>query len=264
MNNKNKNIETPFSFPLNNTEFIKEQAELWKVSNDRCEKIKISKKVISIYGKDSDEYKLFESLKMRTNINYKPKEINYVTIEGKERDSFNQVLIEYLDKYLMQRNDFSDIQKDVLWNFGSNNSGGKLPNYFWMRMSRDVLPRVEKEGCPNRHAWLLAIRLLKNHESEFISMLQKTSFKDWNHISNAIIKFINKYMIVEYSNLIKQAKHEILMKKRAKTDKEKTENLKALQDNNSQDFDPFEYKRKKERGNPNRTSNPTWDTSGLI
>ena len=43
---------------------------------------------------------MFESLKMRTNINYKPKEINYVTIEGKERDSFNQVLIEYLDKYL--------------------------------------------------------------------------------------------------------------------------------------------------------------------
>ena len=267
MENNKKIMETPFSLPSEDINFLTEQAELWKQNQDRKNRIQISKTVSKKYGKDSEQYKYFDKIKMKNvsvNNDGHRREYNFVSTEGKERDIFNKVLIEYLDKYLMGRNDFTSEQNEKLWSFGSKNSGGKLPNYFWMRMSKDVLPKIIEKGCPNRHAWLLGVSIIKQHETEFIHMLKTVSFKDWNHISNTIIQFLNKYMIIAYSDLIKQAKQEIIMKRKKEEELRIRESISALQDNPEEDFDPFEYKLQKERGKATQSQNPVWDTSGLI
>ena len=265
MIDNNKVMETPFSLPLEDVDFIKQQAEYWKNTSDRSEKIKISKSIAAKYGKDSKQYEFFEVAKSRKESVSKREKPKYKTDEGKERDIFNTTLVEYLDKYLMGRADFSLEQQENLWNFGSQNSGGKLPNYFWIRMNKDVLPKIEKQGCQNRHAWLLAVNVIKQHESEFISILQKVSFKDWNHISNTIIQFLNKYMVVAYIDLMKRARQEVIMKRKADEETKNKESMNALRDNPTENFDPFEYKRKKaEDKAKTASSNPLWDVSDLI
>ena len=265
MINNNEVMETPFSLPLEDINFIKEQVDIWKKEKDRSQKIKISKAIAIKYGKDSKQYEYFDVLKSRKDCITKREKPKYKTQEGKEREIFNTTLVEYLDTYLMGRNDFSPEQQETLWNFGSKNSGGKLPNYFWIRMNKDVLPKIEKQGCQNRHAWLLAVGVIKQHEKEFISILQKVSFKDWNHISNTIIQFLNKYMIVAYMDLIKKARQEVIMKRKAEEESKKLESINALRDNPTEDFDPFEYKRKRAKDKVETTqSNPLWNVEDMI
>ena len=65
MIDNNKVMETPFSLPLEDVDFIKQQAEYWKNTSDRSEKIKISKSIAAKYGKDSKQYEFFEVAKSR-------------------------------------------------------------------------------------------------------------------------------------------------------------------------------------------------------
>ena len=265
MKNNNEVMETPFSLPLEDVDFIKAHVEIWKKTKERADKMKISKAIAIKYGKDSKQYEYFDILKTRRDDTPKREKPKYKSQEGKERDIFNQTLIEYLDKYLMGRSDLTPEQNETLWSFGSKNSGGKLPNYFWIRLNKDVLPRIEQQGCPNRHAWLLAVSIIKQHESEFIAILQKVSFKDWNHISNTIIQFLNRYMITAYADLMKRARQEAIMKRKAEEESKTKESINALRDNPTESFDPFEYKRERAKDKAKTAqSNPLWDVSDMI
>ena len=72
-------------------------------------------------------------------------------------------------------------------------------------------------------------------------------------------------MIVAYMDLMKKARQEVIMKRKAEEDSKKLESINALRDNPTENFDPFEYKRKRAKDKAETTqSNPLWNVEDMI
>lgn len=200
-------IKSP-SLASDDLKYIEEQAELWK-NSDRKIKIEITKNIRKKYSQDSEEYEYFCSIKMtKKKDTVERKTPNYKTKTGKERLLFGEYFASILKEHFYTQDRYD--AKEGLFLVDKNYN---LPSYFWIRMTKDVLPDwKQKNDIEERKAWLLAKLIVIQHKKELIELLHKINFKNLNHLSNVVIQFLNKYILTTYMDLQKKIREQELEK----------------------------------------------------
>lgn len=222
MNEENKEIdesisETPSFDPFadlsdEKKEEIKKYVTKWQNATvGTGEKETITLKVKKILN--DREYEYYKYLKTAKKKSSTKKKLPTLTKqEAIAKEEFAKILREYIKDNLY-------LNKKIDWVNGVFELGPRfnLPSYFWIRMTTQVLLVMKKEEKGNEksnlHSWLLAAGILKEHKQEFADILQKTNFKDIEHVSNSIIFLINKYLLPTYKRLMEEAKKQAVSKK---------------------------------------------------
>ena len=250
-------IETPSPTFLNLDDEIKADIEnfisKWRTEN-KGGKINITEAVKKKYKDNSEAIEYFEALKhARKDGTLPTKKYKQKQPEAIAREEFAEELRIFIKKYFKNNCNIDQNNKIFLLDQHYN-----LPPYFWMRMNKDVLPKIitttsgpEKKILELR-AWQLAKGIMIKYETELGDRLQKTVFSDLRHVCNTIIQFLNKYILTTYKELMEKAKQEVINKK--KNEKKVEEELKINQDSTI----------KKRGGGAKGVQQVKFDTTGLL
>ena len=230
MNNKDeifKDIETPSSLTEEDIKYIRQKAEEWKNAKVNTGiRNGITSEVKAKYKENKEAIEYFHKLKYGKKNTSKPfKKRTPLNEEAIAREFFSTKLSECI-KDNFYKNSNIDIN-DGIFLLDENYN---LPSYFWMRMYKNVLPIVKKQGCTELRAWKLAAGIIDHHKDELNSRLRNTKFSDLQHVSHSVIQFLNKYMATTYKELVEKNRQVLLHQKKLEAENEITKQQQNLWD----------------------------------
>lgn len=211
-NNISEDVKTPSS-GLTNLQIkdIQIKAEEWKNAKDGQTRRTLTAKFKQLYKGNEEAYEAFEKYK-RGNKMFSKKRGPYTahSDEAIARQFFADKL-----KECIKENFYMNSNIDVNDGIFLLDENCNLPYYFWTRMNTNVLPKMKKEGCNELRAWKLGAGIIDRHRDELNSILRNTTYSDLLHVSNSVIQFLNKYMLVTYKELVEKNRKMNIEKRKA-------------------------------------------------